>query len=488
MKSRREFLAGSAWMGVAAAAAGCVGNPLKLGGGAPTKGAPMQGYFDKPMPLLRVGMIGLGVRGMPALRRVAMIPGCRITEVCDYFADRADEGAKWLVDRGLPAPRRRCGEDGWRGVCDSPDVDVVYCAAHWPLHLPVCVRGMAAGKHVLTETPGVRDSDEAWELVEAAERCRRHCYLLENCCYGEDELLAFSLCAKGLLGEILHAECGYCHDQREVTWGPRYRKREGDALNWKIAATKDHLGNMYPTHGFGPVARCMNINHGDKIDFLVSMETKQCTWERYAAVKYPEKARLAGRLQRGDVNTSLIRTALGRTIYLVYDVATPQPYSRLNILHGSRGIFRGYPEPKFGWGARDEDFVHEFFGAEEAERLRREHMHPVWKAAGELGRKVGGHGGMDFVMDLRWAYCLQNGLPLDTDVYDLATWSSLRDTTEKSVRTGSSPVEFPDFTRGGWKTAKPFEVGEMDIAKFGKISVSTDEDALKANKAEGISH
>ena len=485
-KSRREFLTGTAWRGVAAAAAGCLtkGGVAGIGGGL---GAPMYGFKVAPMKRIRVGFVGIGVRGGPAVKRVASIPGCEVTALCDFFDERVQKWTKWLTDNGYKAPKGYSGEEGWKALCDSDDVDVVYCASSWPLHLPVCVRAMTNGKHALTETPGVQGTDEAWEIVEAAEKYRRHCMLLENCCYGEEELLAHNLCVKGLLGEILHCECGYLHDQREVCWGPRYWLKPGEDVNWKLKLLRGRNGNMYPTHGFGPIARCMNINRGDRLDYLVSMETKQCAWNAFAAAKYPEKAKAVGPLTRGDINTALIRTVNDRTIYLVYNVSTPQPYSRINVLTGSKGCFRSYPKLNFGFAGNAVDPVKAYFDEAKTEELRKTYMHPIWKAAGELGKKVGGHGGMDFVMDLRWAYCLMNGLPLDNDVYDLATWSSLRDLTERSVRNRSRPVDIPDFTRGAWKTMKPFEICDMDISKFGEIRIRRDEDALKANRAEGIS-
>ncbi len=171
---------------------------------------------------------------------------------------------------------------------------------------------------------------------------------------------------------------------------------------------------------------------------------------------------------KGDVNNTLIRTANGKCVVIEHNVCTPRPYTRINMLQGTKGFFQAFPwlqvtfEKKAGDGT-----CHHLFSKEQTEEVRCKYMHPLWKTAGEIAKKVGGHGGMDFVMDLRWAFCLQNGLPLDTNVYDLATWSAVVELSERSVNAGSMPIAFPDFTRGAWKTAKPFEIVDVDLVKMG---------------------
>jgi hypothetical protein len=287
--------------------------------------------------------------------------------------------------------------------------------------------------------------------------------MLENCTYGEYEMLVFNLAHKGILGEIMQAEVGYTHDQRRLQYNPH------DGVFWRIDRHLKRHGNYYPTHGLVPAGRVMDINRGDRFEHLVSMETASASFEAYGKANFPASDwRHNAKMVKGDINTSLIRTAKGKVLTLKHNVCTPMPYDRGNMFMGTKGVFRSYPELYMAWETKTGDQgAHGYFPREKAEAMREKFKHPFWKVAGDIARKVGGHGGMDFIMDLRWAYCLQNGLPLDTDVYDLATYSSIVELTERSVNAGSKVVEFPDYTRGGWKTAKPFTVDEIDINKMG---------------------
>ena len=464
-QNRREFLKGAAWMGVAAMAAEglCQGSAVKgIGQGA---GAPMHGFRVAPMKRVRVGFIGVGSRGSAAVHRIAQIPGCEVTALSDINPQRLDENQKWLKDHGYPAAKewsRDGKEDSWKGLCDSDVCDVVYSATPRPLHTAINVYGMDHGKHVLQEVPGAFSLEECWATVEAAERNRRHCMMLENCAYGEEEMLVFNLIKKGKLGEIVQAEVGYQHDQRSLQYNPR------DGRFWRIDRHLHHHGNYYPPHGLVPAGRCMDINRGDRFEYLVSFETKSASFEQFGRDNFPAGDwRHDAKMVKGDINMSLMHTAQGKTLSLIHNVCTPRPYDRGNLFMGTKGIFRSYPSLLMAWEEKTGDGgAHAYFSAEKAQQIKDEYRHPFWKVAGEISKKVGGHGGMDFIMDLRWAYCLQNGLPLDTDVYDLATYSSIVELSEKSVLARSAPIEFPDYTRGGWKTAKPFTVDEIDMNKF----------------------
>ena len=463
--SRRDFITGAAWMGAVAVAAGCVDGRCLCGS---REGGPMYGFRVAPMRRIRIGFVGVGGRGYGAVRRLALIPGCEITAVCDINAERVARVRKFLAEQGKPAAKEfgRTADD-WKRLCDLDDVDVVYSCTPREMHGEVNVYGLDAGKHVLQEVPGVFTVEEAWATVEAAERNRRHCMMLENCCYGEEELLAFNLVKQGVLGEIMQAECAYIHDQRRFQYNP------GDGVFWRIDRHLKHHGNYYPTHGMVPMTKAMDVNRGDRFEYLVSMETASRAFETYAQSAFPASdRRYHWKMVRGDVNNILIRTAKGKCVFVEHDVSSPRPYSRGDLLVGTKGTFRAYPslmlafEDKLGDGK-----AHQYFSAERLQEVREKYMHPLWREAGKAAReieaKIGGHGGMDFVMDLRWVYCLQNGLPLDTNVYDLATWSSVVELSERSVNARSAAVDFPDFTRGAWKTAKPFEVVTVDVAKMG---------------------
>ncbi len=463
--NRRDFMAGAAWMSAAALSAGCISKGSGLAGLGRGQGAPMHGFRVPPMKKVRVGLIGVGSRGTGAVRRIAQIPGCEITAMSDINPKRLDENQAWLKERGYKAPKewsRNGDEDAWKGLCDSDVCDVVYSVTPRELHAPINVYAMDHGKHVLQEVPGAFTLEECWATVEAAERNRRHCMMLENCTYGEEEMLAFNLIHKGKLGEIVQAEVGYQHDQRSLQYNPR------DGRFWRLKRHLNHHGNYYPTHGLVPAGRCLDINRGDRFEYLVSMETKSASFEQFGRDNFPASDwRHSAKMVKGDINMSMLRTAMGRIVTLIHNVCTPRPYDRGNLYMGTNGIYRSYPSLLMAWEEKTGDKgAHQYFAAEKALKIKEEYRHPFWKVAGDIAKKVGGHGGMDFIMDLRWAYCLQNGLPLDTDVYDLATYSSIVELTEKSVNARSAAIDFPDYTRGGWKTAQPFTVDEIDINKF----------------------
>ena len=494
MQNRRDFLKGSAWMGAAAMAAGCTTNPLKLFG---TCGAPMQGFAMKPMKEVRVACVGVGARGAGAVHRISMIPGTRVVAIADLFQDRIDRQVKWLKDYGKPAPLKTfAGPDSYKRACEMAEVDVIYSVTPWHMHAPIAIYAMEHGKVALNEVPGAISIDECWELVETSERTKIPCMMLENCCYGEYEMAMFNMVKQGVFGDIVHGEAAYIHDQRSLQYNSRYHTMDGhpDASvvgrpGWALDFYSKHAGNWYPTHGLGPVAKYMDINRGDNFDFLVSMDSKQANYHHYGRELFNDW-RKDLKVKMGDMNLSLIRTKLGRTILLEHDVASPRPYSRLNLISGTKGMAMSYPEFKVALEQKTGDGgSHKYMSPEKAEEIRLKYRHPFWKVVGEVAKKVGGHGGMDFIMDLRWSYCLQNGLPLDTDVYDLAAWSSMVELTENSVDRSSRPVDCVDFTRGAWRTAKPFSVDEIDLAKLpGDFAGSKrDDQADKNAKQEGLS-
>lgn len=485
--NRREFLTGTAWMGAAAMAAGCLSKRSALNGVGNGEGAPMHGFRCAPMKRIRVGFIGVGSRGSAAVQRIAQIPGCEVTALADINPERLDVNQAWLKKYGY-APAKEWGrnrdEDAWKGLCDSDVCDVVYSATPRELHAPINVYAMDHGKHVFQEVPGAFNLKECWMTVEAAERNRRHCMMLENCTYGEPEMLAFNLIHKGMLGEIVQAEVGYTHDQRSLQYNP------GDGRFWRLKRHMEQHGNYYPTHGLVPAGRCLDINRGDRFEYLVASESMSAGFEEFGRMNFPADDVAVGldgrrfnrhsqKMVKGDVTMCLMRTAKGRQIVLKHDVCNPVPYTRGSHYIGSRGLFSGieFPEKpedaytmgcpcRFGWIDGPKGKVEKYFDFQKAMEIRQAYRHPFWNVAGEIAQKVGGHGGMDFIMDLRWVYCLQNGLPLDTDVYDLATYSSIVELSERSINRHSVPIDFPDYTRGGWKTATPFTVDEIDMNKF----------------------
>ena len=464
--NRRDFLKGTLWMGAAALAGGALCD-------APAAGGAMATFAAPALRKVRVGCVGLGARGSGAVHRISQIPGVEVAAICDIRPEAVAAQQKWLSKNKKPAAKEFIGAEAWKALCQWDGIDVVYNTTPWNLHAPIGLEAMRCGKHVFIEVPAAMYIDECWALVETSEKTKRHCMQLENCCYGEIEMLAFNICHLGLLGELKHGEGAYIHDLRSYNLTGYYN-------NWRLRWNIPHKGNQYPTHGLGPICQYMDINRGDRFDYLVSLESQPTGFATLAreTIKNADDWRRKADIQMGDMNTTLIKTVKGRSIMVQHDVASPRPYSRINLISGTKGMLCDYPyrlavEGKPGAGAHG-------FDDKLAAEWREKYKHPLWKRAGEIAKKVGGHGGMDFLMDLRWAFCLQNGLPLDMNVYDLASWCSLCELTEKSVRNRSNSVDVPDFTRGGWKTTKPLGLVDVDLSKMGldAAGVKADKSAL----------
>lgn len=448
---------GAALVGPSPALAGQISTrpgeiPSWSGLAAPDRGpelgpAPAERFAAPPLESVRIGFVGVGGMGTAHVRNLVRIEGCRVAAICDIDEANAERAAAIVTDAGHPEPTLYTrGEEDFRRLCVEADVDLVYTATPWRWHVPVCLAAMENGKHAASEVPIAVTVDECWQLVEAAERFERHCIMMENVCYGRMEMMVLNLVRAGLLGEILHAECGYLHDLRAIKFAD-----EGEGM-WRRAHSVARDGNLYPTHGLGPVAQAMNVNRGDRFDYLVSMSSPSRGLQDYAREHYPEghpKRRESYAL--GDVNTSLIKTVNGKTIFLSHDTNLPRPYSRINMVQGTRGIFQGYPDRVYVEGRSP---AHRW---EEAETYFEEFEHPLWRQLREESAGAG-HGGMDFVEDWRLITCLRAGLPFDIDVYDSVAWSAVSEITERSVAAGSSPVAFPDFTRGRWKQYPPLDI------------------------------
>ena len=476
--NRRDFLRGTAWMGAAAALAGCHLNRLGFG-----EGGSMQDFAVRPMKRVRVGFVGIGGRGTGAVHRISMIPGVDIVALCDRREERVELNLAWLREKKYPGVekiRRYVGDEAYKDLCDFGDCDVVYCATPWALHQPVGLRALLGGKIALIEVTSALTTEQCWELVEASEKYRIPCMQLENCVYGEIELLELNMARLGVFGELLHAEGAYIHDLRAIV--PSVNKHYNTEWVWRYGENMAHKGNRYPTHGLVPICQTFGINRGDRFDYLVSLESGDgnANYEMFKKdfLTDADPRKFDPPAEMGEMNTTLIRTVNGKSIMVQHDVSSPRPYSRLNLISGTRGIARDYP---FMCAFEEKCFdqkAHAWFDEKKTAEIRRKYMHPMWRDVSEMAKKVGGHGGMDFIMDLRWAYCLQNGLPLDMDVYDLAATSCLCELTETSVRSGSRPVDIPDFTRGNWRNVKPWGVVNVDLRKMGLGTVRRDDAQL----------
>jgi len=443
-QSRRDFLkiGAAAGFGTALSGISMTGyNPVKK-----LKTSPLI-MRNEPLEKVKVGIVGVGMQGSGHVRNFLNIENVEIKAICDIIPEKVEKMQKMVTDQGHPKPAGYSrGESDFIRMCEEEDLDLVFTATPWKWHVPVCVTAMKNGKHAATEVPAAITIDECWELVETAEKLKKHCVMMENCCYGRSEMMVFNLVRKGLFGEVLHAECGYLHDLRTYKLDGLY---EGD---WRIYHSIERNGNLYPTHGLGPVAQCMDVNRGDQFDYLVSMSGPARGLHEYAVKQHgPDHFYSKVRYNLGDINISLIKTKKGKTIYLNHDTDLPRAYSRIHIVQGTKGLHQGYPSrihiegrsPGHRW--------------EEGETYRDEFDHPLWKTVGEKARGAG-HGGMDYLEDYRLIQCLLKGEPMDMDVYDAAAWSVVSGLTEISVASRSRPVDFPDFTRGAWKTRKPLGI------------------------------
>ena len=493
MTSRRDFLKGTAWMGAAAMAAGSHLNRLGFG-----EGGFMQNYAYAPLKgkRVRVGFVGIGGRGTSAVNRIAQIPGVDIVALCDLCEERVTLNLENLAKKKYPiVPKAYVGAEAYKDLCDFGACDVVYCATPWALHQPVAMRALLGGKIPLVEVTSALTVDECWELVETSERLRIPCMQLENCVYGEIELLELNLARLGMFGEITHVEGAYIHDLRKVIpqSGPN-----NNEWRWRYGENMVHRGDRYPTHGLVPLCQTLGINRGDRLDYLVALGNGPFNknYERVRKEYLPDtdSRKFDPPAAMADMNTTLIKSVNGVSIMVQHDVSSPRPYNRKAFISGTKGAMGDDPfrctfeekcmETRLVKGAngkmREVGLTHAWFDEKEANAIRTKYAHPLWRDVSAMAKKVGGHGGMDFIMDLRWAWCLQNGEPLDMDVYDLAATSCLCELTETSDRSGSKPVPVPDFTRGNWRNVQPWGIVNVDLKKMGldKDGVTKDNAAL----------
>ncbi len=419
---------------------------------------PVHELTTKPLAKIRVAHIGLS-RGMTHVNDTLAIEFAEVVAVCDLRDDRAKRAADACEKKSGKRPEVYSGtENIWEKMVDRDDIDVIYVSTPWAWHVPMAVRAMERGKHAFVEVSAGVTVDDCWKLVDTSERTQRHCVMLENCCYGENELFVLNMAREGVFGELTHAECAYIHDLRGMLFA---LGTEGD---WRRDYHWQYDGNLYPTHGLGPVAQYMGIGRGDQFKHLVSMSSPERGLSKWRDEKKPNGGKHANeKYICGDMNTSIIKTELGSTIMIQHDVVSPRPYSRINALSGTGGTFFDYParlainEPKkYRLEAQGS---HSWLNDADLAKMRKLFTHPLWSKLAERA-KGGGHGGMDFVMNWRHLDCVRQGITPDSVVYDAASWTSILELSSLSVATGSMPVAVPDFTRGLWKTMKPLAIAE----------------------------
>lgn len=416
--------------------------------------------------VVRIGLVGLGMRGPGAVENFSLIPGVQVVALCDYEEKRAVKQNERLRKNGLAPAAVYYGEKGYEALCKRPDIDLVYIATDWEHHAIVAKCALENGKNVADEVPSAMNLQECWDLINLAEQKQLNCMILENCCYDWFEMRTLNMAQHGVFGEILRAQGAYIHNLDDF-WDYYWKNPNGsdpDQLGWRLKYNKENRGDLYATHGLGPVAQALDIHRGDLMKTLVSMDTKSVHGKELVEKK---TGKPCTEFRNGDHTTTLIRTEGEKVIELQHDVMNPQPYNRLYQLTGTRGFANKYPVEGYAVDASqlkatgnqpkvDDLSTHSFMPDEQRKALEEKYESPILKKFGKLAKEVGGHGGMDFVMCARLIYCLQNGLPLDMDVYDLAEWCAIAELSAISLDNDCSPVTFPDFTRGLWNKEKGY--------------------------------
>lgn len=416
---------------------------------------------------VRIGLVGLGMRGPGAVDNFCVLPGVEIVALCDFVEARAVAQNEKLRKRGLPPAAIYSGENGYKELCARPDIDLVYIATDWAHHFPVAECALQNGKNVADEVPSAMNLEECWKLVDLSEKMQKNCMILENCCYDWFEMRTLNMAQHGVFGEILRAQGAYIHNLDDF-WDYYWKNPDGsdpEQLGWRLKYNRENRGDVYATHGLGPVAQALDIHRGDRMTTLVAMDTKSVHGKELVEKK---TGKPCNDFRNGDHTTTLIRTANHKVIELQHDVMNPQPYSRLYQLTGTKGFANKYPVEGYAVDASqlknaghqpqvDNLSSHSFMPEAEKAALEKQYEHPILAKFGKLAKEVGGHGGMDFIMCARLIYCLQHGLPLDMDVYDLAEWCCIAELGALSMDNNCASVTFPDFTRGHWDDVKGYK-------------------------------
>ncbi len=416
------------------------------------KGKNTSDLASPKMDVVRVAVIGVGARGSGHLAQLMQIDGVEVKAVCDNHQPTADAAKRQTEKKGKKVDFYTNGELDYKHMLERDDIDAVFIATPWKWHTPMAVDAMKSGKHAFVEVPAAQTIEECWKLVDTSEQTQKHCMMMENVNYGREELMVLNMCRMGVFGDLLHGEAAYIHDLRG-----QMNEVEHGTGSWRTYEYAKRNGNLYPTHGLGPVAQYMNINRGDRFDYLSSVSSPAMVRNIYAKEHFPPDHKWNKmNFICGDINTTIVKTVLGRSIMIQWDEQLPRPYSRLNFIQGTKGAWGGFPN-RFaveGITKSTEDWTEK----EALDEYFAKYEHPLWKRMGEEAVHNGGHGGMDFVMLWRIIYCLRNGLPLDQDVYDAAAWSSITPLSVESVAHRSKSMDIPDFTRGAWKSMKPLGI------------------------------
>ena len=410
----------------------------------------MCGYAAPGMDVVRTAFIGLR-RGSTHLNSVSLLEGVEIKALCDLIPEVVDNAMRRIEHTGFRPDTYTGDPEAWKKMCERDDIDLVYIATPWDMHTPMAVYAMEHGKHVCVEVPAAVTMEECWQLVEVSESTRRHCMMLENCCYDFFEILTLNMARQGFFGEIVHGEGAYIHTLLDSNFS-----KTGYWDMWRLRENSSRGGNLYPTHGLGPICQIMDINRGDKMEYLTAtmsndFQMNNTAKELAAGDEFYNE--FVDRPYRGNMTTCSIRTNRGRTIMLQHDITSPNVYSRIHKVSGTIGAALKYPLP-----GRISVGHQRWLNEEEYREVEEKYTPEIIKRIGEMAKQVGGHGGMDFLMNWRLIDCLRNGLQFDQDVYDAALWSAIGPLSEWSAANRSNSIDIPDFTNGSWTSNKTVDL------------------------------
>jgi predicted dehydrogenase len=387
------------------------------------------------------------------------LPGTEVVAISDLYEDNITESLKIIKKSKKPVDKINTywgGENKWKTMLKEVRPDIVFISTNWKNHGVMAVETMKNNAHAFVEVPLALSINELWEIVNTSEKYNKHCMMMENVNYGREELMFLNIIRNGHLGDLLHAEAAYIHDLRFQMF-----EEERGTGSWRTFQYEQKRGNLYPTHGLGPVSQYMNLLRSeDNFKTIVSFSTPAMGRKKFANENFSDNHKWNElNYQNGDLNTSIIKTHLGRTIMVQWDETSPRPYTRLNLIQGTKGILAGGPT-RAAFDDGFENFTtdsHQWVKDDGIKRLYEKYDHPLYKRLNNK-TKDSGHGGMDGIMMNRIVECLQNGTPLDQNLYEGCAWSALIELTSKSVNNNGEPQEFPDFTRGNWVNTKPFDI------------------------------
>ncbi|MGY8949710.1 MAG: Gfo/Idh/MocA family protein [Flavobacteriales bacterium] len=426
-----------------------------------SKGKYMGGFSAPKLDTVRIAFIGVGARGSGHLRSLASLEGVEIVAISDLYEDSCKKISKVASEIGKGERHDNIAqywgdENKWKLMLEEIKPDAVFISTNWNNHASMAIKSMESGAHAFVEVPIAVSLKEMWEIVNTSEKTQKHCMMMENVNYGRDELMYLNMCRKGVIGELLHAEAAYIHELRF-----QMSQEERGTGSWRTHHYANGKGNLYPTHGLGPVAQYMNLGRtDDSFKSIVSYSSPAKGRDLYAQKNYSvdHKWNKLNYLN-GDINTSIIKTNVGRTVMVQWDETSPRPYTRHNLIQGTKGTLAGFPtrialEGGFEGASKDH---HSWIQGDKLEMLYEKYDHPLYKRLNQE-TKNSGHGGMDGIMRYRIIECLKNGLALDQNVYEGCFWSAVTPLSGESILEGGMPQQFPDFTRGNWTKTKPLEI------------------------------